>query len=186
MVGRFGIWHFLKRVEKLLAAAALGSSGEIALIAPNAYRLRHGKADQLLHRNFLALGQFLGLLQDWLRYFSFDRRHNISRNLSSTWAGVTAWMPNLYPGRLGVPTNAIPSDAPPAFFVVANDDNSHVGPVISQLSLYRQANRPVEVHLYAHGGHGFNLGARSKLNSIKAWPQRMADWLGDNGFLGQP
>src|SRR5215831_5956086 len=92
---------------------------------------------------------------------------------------------SIYPGPLGVPTNAISSNAPPAFFVVANDDNSHVGPVIAQLELYRQAKRPVEVHIYAHGGHGFNMGTRSKLNSIKAWPQRMAEWLGDNGFLAQ-
>jgi acetyl esterase/lipase len=93
---------------------------------------------------------------------------------------------SIYPGPLGVPTNAISSNAPPAFFVVANDDDSHVRPVIAQMELYRQAKRPVEVHLYAQGGHGFNLGARSKLVSIKTWPQRMADWLGDNGFLGQP
>ena len=90
---------------------------------------------------------------------------------------------SIYPGPLGTPTNAISADAPPAFFVVANDDNSHVGPVITQLEKYRQAKRPVEVHLYAQGGHGFNLGARSKLASIKDWPQRMSDWLGDNGFL---
>jgi acetyl esterase/lipase len=93
---------------------------------------------------------------------------------------------SIYPGPLGVPHDAIPSDAPPAFFLVANDDDSHVRPVLAQLDLYRQAKRPVEVHLYAHGGHGFNLGARSKLTSIKGWPQRMADWLADNGFLGQP
>src|SRR5882724_3863451 len=90
---------------------------------------------------------------------------------------------SIYPGPLGTPTNAISADAPPAFFVVANDDNSHVGPVITQLEKYRQAKRPVEVHLYAQGGHGSNLGARSKLASIKDWPQRMSDWLGDNGFL---
>jgi acetyl esterase/lipase len=90
---------------------------------------------------------------------------------------------SIYPGPLGTPTNAIAADAPPAFFVVADDDNSHVGPVIAQLEKYRAAKRPVEVHLYAQGGHGFNLGARSKLASIKDWPQRMADWLGDNGFL---
>jgi acetyl esterase/lipase len=90
---------------------------------------------------------------------------------------------SIYPGPLGTPTNAISADAPPAFFVVANDDNSHVGPVIAQLEKYRQAKRPVEVHLYAQGGHGFNLGGRSKLASIKDWPQRMADWLADNGFL---
>ncbi|MFO1514354.1 MAG: alpha/beta hydrolase [Verrucomicrobiota bacterium] len=90
---------------------------------------------------------------------------------------------SIYPGPLGVPTGEIPADAPPAFFLVANDDNSHVGPVIAQLEKYRQAKRTVEVHLYARGGHGFNLGSRSKLTSINTWPQRMADWLGDNGIL---
>lgn len=90
---------------------------------------------------------------------------------------------SIYPGPLGVPTGEIPADAPPAFFLVANDDSSHVGPVIAQLEKYRQAKRPVEVHLYARGGHGFNLGNRSKLASIKSWPQRMADWLSDGGFL---
>ena len=81
----------------------------------------------------------------------------------------------IYPGPLGVPQGNIPADAPPAFFLVANDDSGHVGPVLSQLEKYRQANRPVEVHLYAHGGHGFNMGHRSKLASIKGWPQRMTD-----------
>ena len=90
---------------------------------------------------------------------------------------------SIYPGPLGIPAGPLPDDVPPAFFLVANDDNSHVGPVLGQLEKYRQAKRPVEVHLYARGGHGFNLGNRSKLTSIKTWPQRMADWLGDSGFL---
>ncbi len=89
----------------------------------------------------------------------------------------------IYPGPLGTPTNAIPADAPPAFFVIANDDVFHMKPVLAQLQKYEDAKRPVEVHIYAKGGHGFNLGSRSKLASIHDWPQRMADWLGDNGFL---
>lgn len=88
----------------------------------------------------------------------------------------------IYPGPLGVPDGPVPADAPPAFFVVADDDSSHVGPVLAQVQKYRAAGRPVEVHLYAAGGHGFNLGARSKLASIRNWPQRMADWLVDSGF----
>jgi acetyl esterase/lipase len=89
----------------------------------------------------------------------------------------------IYPGPLGVPAGPIPADAPPAFFLVANDDPGHVGPVLAQLEKYREAKRPVEVHLYARGGHGFNMGNRSQLASIHSWPQRMADWLADNGFL---
>ena len=88
----------------------------------------------------------------------------------------------IYPGPLGIP-DKIPADAPPAFFLVSNDDRGHVEPVMRLVQKYREANRPVELHLYAHGGHGFNLGGRSKLASIKTWPQRMADWLADSGFL---
>ena len=88
----------------------------------------------------------------------------------------------IYPGPLGIPEQ-LPSDAPPAFFLVANDDRGHVEPVMRLVEKYRAASRPVELHLYARGGHGFNLGGRSKLNSIRSWPQRMTDWLGDNGFL---
>ena len=89
----------------------------------------------------------------------------------------------IYPGPLGTPTNAIATNAPPAFFVVASDDLSHVGPVLSQVQKYHDAHRPVEVHIFAQGGHGFNMGARSKLASVHDWPQRMADWLADNRIL---
>ena len=88
----------------------------------------------------------------------------------------------IYPGPLGIPVT-VPTNAPPAFFLVANDDDSHVRPVLSLMEKYRAAKRPFELHLYARGGHGFNMGNRSKFASIKTWPQRMADWLADNGLL---
>jgi acetyl esterase/lipase len=88
----------------------------------------------------------------------------------------------IYPGPLGIP-EAVPANAPPAFFLVANDDTSHVGAVLSLLDKYHTAGRSVEAHIYAQGGHGFNLGARSKLASIKSWPQRLTDWLEDNHIL---
>ena len=38
-------------------------------------------------------------------------------------------------------------------------------------------------NVYTEGQHAFNMGQRSKLTSIRAWPQRMADWLEDRGLL---
>jgi len=89
---------------------------------------------------------------------------------------------SIYPGPVGIP-DQIPADVPPAFFLVANDDRGHVQPVLSQLEKYRQARRLIEVHLYARGGHGFNMGNRSKLASIRDWPKRLADWMFDNNIL---
>jgi acetyl esterase/lipase len=88
----------------------------------------------------------------------------------------------VYPGPVGVPEK-LPADSPPAFFLCANDDESHAQPVMQLVEQYRTLHIPVEVHLYAAGGHGFNMGDRSDLVSIRNWPQRMADWLADRGLL---
>ena len=88
----------------------------------------------------------------------------------------------VYPGPLGIP-DKIASDAPPAFFVIANDDTGHMGAVLSLVNEYHAAKRPMEVHIYERGGHGFNMGGRSKLASIHTWPQRLTDWLNDNHIL---
>ncbi|HEX8040951.1 MAG TPA: alpha/beta hydrolase [Chryseosolibacter sp.] len=88
----------------------------------------------------------------------------------------------VYPGPGFIP-ETIPSTAPPAFMLAANDDTCCSGPVVDLLTKYRKANVPIEVHIYAQGKHAFNMGKRSQLASIKNFPQRMGDWLSDNGYL---
>ena len=43
--------------------------------------------------------------------------------------------------------------------------------------------RRVLHRLFTKGQHAFNMGTRSKLTTIKNWPQRLADWMGDNNLL---
>jgi acetyl esterase/lipase len=88
----------------------------------------------------------------------------------------------IYPGPYGIP-ESLPADAPPAFLLVANDDPCCSDPTFKLLQKYRQAKIPVEAHFFARGGHAFNMGNRSKLTTLKGWPQRMADWLADNNIL---
>lgn len=88
----------------------------------------------------------------------------------------------IYPGPLYVP-DVVPADAPPAFLLAANDDPCCAVPVMQLLQRYRDAKVLVEAHLFTKGGHGFNMGQRSKLKSINTWPQRLADWLSDNNIL---
>jgi acetyl esterase/lipase len=88
----------------------------------------------------------------------------------------------IYPGPAFIP-KVIPEDAPPVFLLVANDDLCCSGSVLTLLQGYRAASLPVEAHIYSKGKHGFNMGNRSSLNSIKAWPDRMADWFADSGLL---
>jgi acetyl esterase/lipase len=88
----------------------------------------------------------------------------------------------VYPGPAFIPER-IPADAPPLFMLVANDDPCCSEAVVSLLQKYRAANLSVEAHIYGQGKHAFNMGNRSKLVTIKSWPQRMADWMTDSGLL---
>ena len=88
----------------------------------------------------------------------------------------------IYPGPLGIP-DALPVDAPPAFLLAADDDACCATPVVKLLQAYRAAQIPVEAHLFTKGGHGFNMGYRSSLATLKGWPQRLADWMADNNLL---
>lgn len=89
----------------------------------------------------------------------------------------------VYPGPLGIP-ETVTSEAPPALFVTAIDDESAAKSIMGLLPKFREAKVSAEAHIFAQGGHGFNMGQRSTLATLKSWPQRMGDWLKDNGWLG--
>jgi acetyl esterase/lipase len=71
---------------------------------------------------------------------------------------------------------------PPTFLLQAEDD--HVDDVTDSLAYYialSKAGVPVEMHLYAQGGHSFGL-RRTKL-PITGWPQLVNTWLGTIGMV---
>lgn len=91
----------------------------------------------------------------------------------------------IYPGPLGIP-EVIPTNAPPSFWLAANDDRQPARTIAEMLPKYRAAKVPIEVHLFAKGGHAFNMGNRSKLVTVKGWTNRLADWLADNVLVTEP
>ena len=76
----------------------------------------------------------------------------------------------------------VPADAPPMFITAAADDNLGLAP--DSIALYEKwaaANKSVELHMYAKGGHGFGMHK----NNVPTdhWIDRFADWLDLQGFL---
>ena len=89
-----------------------------------------------------------------------------------------------YPGHLWYddegfvlnPNVPVTGKTPPTFLVQAEDD--HVDGVEQSLVYYmalKKAGVPVEMHLYAQGGHAFGL-RRTKF-PISGWPQLVETWL---------
>ena len=104
----------------------------------------------------------------------------------------------LYPGHLWAnadqPEHAPPGDltlasdihvsahTPPTFIVMAEDDQ--VDGVRMALAYYvalRAVDAPVEMHLYAHGGHAFGL--RHTDQAITEWPTLAERWMRGLGVL---
>ncbi|QNI33109.1 alpha/beta hydrolase [Alloacidobacterium dinghuense] len=78
----------------------------------------------------------------------------------------------------------ITSQTPPTFLLQAEDD--HVDNVNDSLSYYaalKQAGVPVEMHLYAHGGHAFGL--RRTQFPITGWPSLVETWLSTIGMVSE-
>jgi acetyl esterase/lipase len=98
--------------------------------------------------------------------------------------GKPDFIMQIYPGPLNIP-ESVPHDAPPAFLLAANDDTCCSVTVVRLLDKYRQAKATVEAHILEHGDHGFNMGYRSNLQSVKTWPMLMTNWLLDNKLIKQ-
>jgi acetyl esterase/lipase len=80
------------------------------------------------------------------------------------------------------PTIPVTRKTPPQFIVQAEDD--HVDGIEQALVYYiglKKAGVPVEMHLYAQGGHAFGLRP-SKYPVATEWPQLAEKWLGTIGM----
>ena len=92
----------------------------------------------------------------------------------------------LYPGHLSLADNSfglnpdidthITLQTPPTFLL--QDEDDHVDRVEDSLSYYAALKRvgvPVEIHLYATGGHAFGL--RRTREPVTEWPRLVETWL---------
>jgi len=100
----------------------------------------------------------------------------------------------IYPGHLSIADNSIALNpdirthvtrqTSPTFLLQNEDD--HVDRVEDSLSYYaalKKAGVPVEMHLYAQGGHAFGL--RRTKYPVTRWPQLVETWLGTIGMISE-
>lgn len=80
------------------------------------------------------------------------------------------------------PAVPVTATTPPTFILQAEDDPiDHVQNSLVYFAALKRAGAPVEMHLYAQGGHAFGL--RRTRFPITEWPALMERWLGTIGVL---
>ena len=89
-----------------------------------------------------------------------------------------AFLGDIY-GPVGAVT--VPADAPPLFVAVAVDDPFFGGGEVGIVRSWIAAKRPVELHLFEQGGHGF--GMYPKETTSTGWFEEFVRWLGMHGML---
>lgn len=101
----------------------------------------------------------------------------------------------IYPGHLWRPRAGseelalnprihVTPQVPPTFLLMAEDDRvDHVEQVLTYYRALQKADVPVEMHLYAQGGHAFGL--RPTRFPITRWPALVETWLRTIGMIPQ-
>ncbi|WP_337244681.1 alpha/beta hydrolase [Luteimonas sp. gir] len=69
----------------------------------------------------------------------------------------------------------VPADAAPAFIAGAADDAYQPDDPLLLYSAWRRAGAPAELHLYARGGHGFDLHAQGTTSDL--WFNQFVAWI---------
>ena len=99
----------------------------------------------------------------------------------------------LYPGHLWIdedrfelnPDVPVTAQTPSTFLLQAeNDDVDDVNHSLVYYIALKKAGVPVEMHLYAQGGHAFGL--RRTRDPITTWPRLVETWLGTIGMIAKP
>ncbi len=72
-------------------------------------------------------------------------------------------------------------EMPPCLFVVSNDDKGSCAGTLLMAQAVRDAGVPMELHVYASGGHGYGMRKGDKPQN--AWPRRCEEWMRNLGVL---
>ena len=134
-------------------------------------------ANKIGFMGFSAGGEVAALIETRFDAGNASASDSIDRASSRPDFAVVVY-PGFKPGTI-----TVPKDAPPTFLVCAGDDPSHV---VTTVNLYLDLEKqgiPSEMHIYEHGKHGFGMNA-SKL-PVATWPDRLKDWMIDQGILKQ-
>jgi endo-1,4-beta-xylanase len=91
----------------------------------------------------------------------------------------------IYPGKLAESVT-VTKDTPQAFLLCADNDRAPATAISALYGEFKQAGVPVELHIYASGGHGFGIRPGDRPSPVmNTWHLRLKDWLADRGFIAK-
>jgi acetyl esterase/lipase len=115
---------------------------------------------------------------DRVGYLGFSAGAMIGIELSATREAAPQFLGAIYPSMAA---RDVPAAAPPLFVAMAADDQLYARTGYGLIDCWQRANAPVELHVYASGGHGYGMGLPGT-TSVGTMPAFLA-WLKHGGWL---
>lgn len=112
--------------------------------------------------------------------FSAGAMTVLDATLASDPATMPAFVAPIYPP---MNTVTVPAHAAPLFVALAADDPLFGGRGFGLVQSWQTAGRPVELHYFQRGDHGFGMGRPGTTTTLVMEEFRL--WLKTNGFLGK-
>jgi acetyl esterase/lipase len=129
-------------------------------------------------RQVRARASSLGVDPERVGFIGFSAGGFVATSLAVDGTSKPAFVGVIYaPVRKGI---VVPADAPPLFAAMAADDGLFAGEATSPYAAWHEAKRPVELHVYATGGHGF--GMRVQHLPSDGWIEAFRAWLEAQGM----
>ena len=125
-----------------------------------------------------------GVAPDRVGIIGFSAGGTVAAGVAFHYAaeGKPAFVAPIYAAAGRLKDSVVPTDAPPMFIVAATDDQLGLAPdSVALYEKWREAQKSVELHMYAKGGHGFGMHKHNI--PTDHWIDRFADWLDLQGFL---
>lgn len=98
--------------------------------------------------------------------------------IANAGAEMPAFAAPIYPRMTAM---TVPANAPPLFVAIAQDDFLLKSGGLGLVESWRTADKPIEFHLLADGGHGFGYGRPGTASD--GWLDLFYRWLGNRGLL---
>jgi acetyl esterase/lipase len=77
----------------------------------------------------------------------------------------------------------VPNDAPPLFLALAADDRLFANGDFGLVSAWQKAGKPVELHFFEQGGHGFGMSKQGLSSDL--WPGQFLAWMRVRGMVAR-
>jgi acetyl esterase/lipase len=166
----------LKEMDAIMARAKSGTPTEIPRFAGEAHAVEDGARALAIVRQ---RASEWGVDPRRVGFVGFSAGAYLAADLA---IGDKASRPDFVALMYGGLRTPVPADASPAFIAAGADDEYQPNDAALLFNAWRQAGVAAEIHVYEHGGHGFDL--KPKGTTSDHWFDELVWWMQARGLVG--